>query len=157
MSSLPVVSDVGSESRPIRVRGHTLLCLHGYRGFGYSPAFVEQMSAIHQQLMNHPDQLVEVIDASDTICGACPHHAPTGCSLNTPNSEEDMRAQDRDVLNRLGLQAGERIRWKDVQRRIAAAIDPDDLSSICGSCRWRPLGYCREGLMRLRARQGAQP
>ncbi|MDF0651721.1 MAG: hypothetical protein P0121_09670 [Nitrospira sp.] len=27
----------------------------------------------------------------------------------------------------------------------------DDLPSTCGSCRWLPLGYCREGIDRLRS------
>ena len=37
---------------PIRVRAHTLLCLQGFRGEGYSAGFVENMAAIHSRVDN---------------------------------------------------------------------------------------------------------
>lgn len=38
-----------------RLRGHTLLCLQGFEGEGYSLGFVENMAAIHQTLFQNPD------------------------------------------------------------------------------------------------------
>lgn len=140
----------------IRLRGHTLLCLQGFRGLGYSPGFVENLAGIHQQLALHLDTLVEVVEEPDAVCGACPHRAAGGCSLNGADSEEDMRAQDHDVLSRLGLGSGDRATWRDILERIRRAVSPDALPDICGTCRWLSLGYCREGLARLRA-QDADP
>jgi hypothetical protein len=137
---------------PVTVRGHTLLCLQGFRGEGYSPAFVDNMATIHAALADDPGTPVRVVAEPDRICGACPHRAPDGCTLNGDRSERGMIAQDRDVLARLGLEPGTVLPWRDVLARIRAAIDGHDLPSICGSCRWLPLGYCAQGLMDLRRR-----
>lgn len=140
---------------PLRLRGHTLLCLQGFRGEGYSSLFVENLAAIHRRLHEHPEQRIEVIDTPDAVCAACPHRAPSGCTLNHEYSEVDMQAQDRDVLGRLGLTAGTVLLWGDVLDRIRTNLTGDSLFGICGQCRWLPLGYCREGIEHLRSTEQA--
>jgi hypothetical protein len=61
-----------------------------------------------------------------------------------------MVKQDQVVMQRLGLKPGDRLRWEEILIRIGRAVNGEDLPSICGSCRWLPLGYCREGINRLR-------
>ena len=141
----------------IRLRGHTLLCLQGFRGAGYSVEFVENMAAVHETLTNHPEILVEVLASPDAVCVACPHRHQSGCTLNGAKSEEDMKDQDLVVIKKLGLQIGSRIRWRDILERIRISVSGDDLPSICGSCRWLSLGYCREGVNRLGGSQRATP
>jgi hypothetical protein len=140
--------DSGSSS-PIRLRAHTLLCLQGFRGMGYSPGFIDNMAAIHRILTDHPQSLVEILDGPDDVCEACPHRQLGGCTLNGDRTEDDMKDQDHIVLQRLGLRVGSRIPWRDVLDRIHASVHADDLPSICGHCRWLPLGLCREGIERL--------
>src|SRR5712692_7447054 len=79
MSSRPIPAN---DDGAVRIRGHTLLCLQGFRGEGYSAGFIENMAALHQDLNENPDRWVEVVEAPDTFCAACPHLAPAGCSLN---------------------------------------------------------------------------
>jgi uncharacterized protein len=141
---------------PIRLRAHTLLCLQGFRGEGYSYEFVENMAAIHRSLTDHPEQWVKVVASPDVICAACPHQHPSGCGLNGPRSEQELNDQDHLVLQRLDLKVGSQISWQDLLTRIQSSMCGDDLGSICGSCRWLPLGYCREGINRLR-RSGLSP
>lgn len=149
---------VGHESRAdVRLRAHTLLCLQGFRGEGYSPSFIDNLARIHHDLAGHPEQWVEVVDAPDTVCGACPHLATAGCSLRGDGFEESMQAQDRHVLRLLGLQAGIRVQWSEILDRIRTAITGESLPSICGQCRWLPLGYCRDGIDRLRAADSVTP
>jgi uncharacterized protein len=128
------------------------LCLQGFRGKGYSKDFIDNLTAVQQSLLTDLGQPVEVTDRGDVVCGACPHQAATGCSLNGIGSEDAIRAQDHDVLRRLGLAPGDRLTWKAILDRIAASITGDSLDGICGGCRWLSLGYCREGLERLRGR-----
>jgi uncharacterized protein len=135
---------------PIRLRGHTLLCLQGFRGEGYSQEFTDNLAAVHRSLNGNPNQPVELVEEPDRVCGACPHRAPVGCTLNGSGSEAGMQAQDRNVLKRLGLSSGSMVRWRDVLDRIRVSIKGSDLPNICGSCRWLPLGYCKEGIDRLR-------
>ena len=140
--------DSGSSS-PIRLRAHTLLCLQGFRGMGYSPDFVDNMAAIHRTLTDHPQSLVEILDGPDAVCEVCPHRRLAGCTLNGDQFEKEMMAQDHAVLRRLELTVGSRIRWQDILDRIRALVQAEDLSLICGNCRWLPLGFCREGIDRL--------
>jgi uncharacterized protein len=133
----------------VRLRGHTLLCLQGFRGEGYSTEFIANMAAIHRMLTDHPEVLVEVLASTDAVCEACPHRHPSGCMLNGERSEEEMIEQDHEVLQRLGLKVGDRLRWYDILARIQTSVTGDDLPSICGGCRWLLLGYCHEGINRL--------
>jgi hypothetical protein len=110
------------------------------------------MAAIHHRLSAHPEVLVEVATSPDAVCAACPHQQSFGCTLNSEQSEDEMVAQDQVVMRRLGLKEGDCLRWEEILMRIRAAVSGEDLPSICGSCRWLPLGYCREGINRLRLR-----
>jgi hypothetical protein len=62
-----------------------------------------------------------------------------------------MQAQDRMVLAQLGLQAGQQVMWRDILERIRQRVNGTDLAGICGRCRWLPLGYCQEGIDRLKS------
>ncbi len=136
---------------PIRLRGHTLLCLLGFERKGYSPSFIDNMNAVHRTLLTRPETMVEVVEFPDAVCGACPHLALQGCTLNGDRSEEEMVLQDRDVLARLGLEAGARLRWQEILDRIRSAVRGGDLPTICGTCRWLSLGVCSRGIEQLRA------
>lgn len=159
MKDLPITHNYQSPSNPhdpIRLRAHTLLCLQGFRGEGYSARFITNMAAIHQRLADDPSQKIEIISAPDAICGACPHVSVAGCSLHGEGSEQAMQAQDRDVLTRLDLHDGDHMTWAEILDRIRASLTGESLTTICGSCRWLSLGYCREGIERLRARARGQ-
>src|SRR5579884_93843 len=138
---------------PLIIRGHTLLCLQGFRGEGYSPAFVENMEAIHRRLSNDPDTAVQVVAQTDLICAACPHRHSDGCRLKGPGFEESMKLQDREVIGRLGMTEGEIRPWREILQRVAIRISGRDLDAICGACRWLPLGYCKEGVDALKVLQ----
>ena len=112
MNDLPVLNEQFS---PIRIRAHSLLCLQGFRGEGYSPAFVDTMAAIHGTLAEHPEAVVELLTSPDALCAACPHRPTDGCTLNGEDSEQDMREQDGAVLTKLGLKAGDRVTWQDIR------------------------------------------
>ena len=122
------------------------LCLLGFRGSGYSPAFVERMQAIQDTLTADPTRQVALVDRPDRICDACPNLAEAGCTLGGPAHEAHMRDHDREVLRRLGLEAGTAQSWAAVLARIGGSIRGADLDAICTTCPWLPLGICRESV-----------
>ena len=134
----------------LRIRGHTLLCLQGFRGEGYSPEFVENLSAIHRLLTTFPEKPVEVIQAPDDICIACPNLKGDGCHLNGAGSEEEMKKQDVDVMKRLGMTEGLIFPWREILARVSRNMEGNDLVDVCGGCRWLPLGYCKKGIEALK-------
>ena len=56
------------------LRGHHLLCVHGFKGMGYSPSFVEKMKEIVADIRNpEKDFDIKVVAGFDEACLACPH------------------------------------------------------------------------------------
>jgi hypothetical protein len=140
-----------SHYEPIPIRAHSLLCLQGFRGRGYSDEFIREMSAIHAALAADPDTPVRVLATPDRLCAACPNLKAGGCTLGGPDHEAHMRAQDQDVLHRLWLAPGDVVPWHEVLRRIARSVRGDHLPAICTTCPWLSLGWCAEGIEALRA------
>jgi hypothetical protein len=131
----------------MNLRAHNLLCIQGFVGKGYSPAFVANMTRIVGAL--GAEASVTVTDAPDALCDACPNLTGKGCALHGPGTERGIVRQDRDVMARLGIGAGETLPWGAILDRIRENVAPDDLDGICGTCPWLPLGHCKEGLRRL--------
>ncbi|MEK7848277.1 MAG: DUF1284 domain-containing protein, partial [Chloroflexota bacterium] len=104
-------------NQPLRVRGHHLLCLLGYRGFGYSDAHVARMWEVKRQLWAHQETEVEVLDSPDGVCLICPHLRDSACALH-PGGEPSVRKLDRGALEALGLYSGQHITWGEVLGRI---------------------------------------
>jgi hypothetical protein len=139
---------------PVPIRAHNALCLLGFRGEGYSPGFVAETAAVHRLLLERPDQPVRLLASPDRLCGACPNLRGGGCTLGGPAHEEHMRAQDEDVLARLGVEAGATLPWREVLERVAQRVRGGDLPAICTTCPWLHLGWCAEGVERVRAERG---
>ena len=144
----PYARGMAGEAHPLRA--HMALCLLGFRGRGYSPAFVEAMDALQRELRASPGRAVRLVEAPDPLCGTCPNLTDGGCTLGGPDHEAHMRAQDRDVLDRLGLAPGAELAWGDVLERIGRSIRGTDLPGICTTCPWLGLGWCAEGVDALR-------
>jgi len=132
----------------VRLRGHNVLCIQGFVGKGYSESFVANMTDVVDSLAKD-DTEVTLLDEPDALCAACPNLEDEGCALHGAGTERRIVHQDRDVLRRLGLQAGETRRWSEIVDRIREHVRPDDLDAICGSCPWLPLGHCKAGLREL--------
>jgi len=129
----------------IRLRGHHLLCLHGFRGLGYSPEFISNMQAVKDRLLDAQVE-VEVSISPDDICAACPHLADGGCSKKE-DSEARISAKDAEVLRRLSLSPGDRLPEGDLFALVAEQFSAG-ISDLCSSCKWYPLGWCEEGIQR---------
>ena len=135
--------------RPLKIRSHHLLCILGFRGLGYSEEFVSNMGKVAAELRSDPGFPITLVVGCDAICVSCPHSREGKCRKKA-NSEVDVPIQDFELLKRLGLEAGSQMlagaAWQEVKERLT----PGDLTEICGDCEWLGLGYCAEGLERLR-------
>ena len=135
---------------PIPLRAHMVLCLIGFRGSGYSPAFVGAMKRLQEHLIDDPSARVQLLNVPDGLCGVCPHGGRGGCELQGPRHEAHMRAHDGAVLHRLGLQANDVETWGEILERIRQRVRGSDLQQICTTCPWLPLGVCQESVDGLR-------
>lgn len=134
-----------SQPSALRLRGHHLLCLHGFRGFGYSPEFVSNMLQVRDRLLDSPETEVEVTISPDDICATCPHLSNARCAKRDEESESRIGTKDAAILSRLSLSPGDRMSAREVfaltEERFRDGID-----DVCSSCRWFPLGWCAEGI-----------
>jgi len=89
----------------LRIRAHHLLCILGFRGLGYSAAFVANMARIVRRVRGRPRSKLVLLDSADSICAACPRLRAGGVCRNEKVSARD-RAKDRAVPRRLGLKRG---------------------------------------------------
>jgi hypothetical protein len=119
--------------------------MFGFRGLGYSPAFVENMRRVVALAFSDDAVMVELTDGCDAICWACPHRRDGECAA--PGSKAGrVRVRDRLVLSGLGLAAGARLDSLSLRSLVVEKITPSELPAICAGCEWLPLGYCTEGL-----------
>ncbi|MDQ8736904.1 DUF1284 domain-containing protein [Paenibacillus sp. LHD-38] len=123
----------------IRLRGHHLLCLLGYRGMGYSDDFCVNMTAIYETLRQEPQTEIEIIIGPDDVCRAYPPDKAYHC-------EGAVYGLDEAVLSKLGLVAGIRESWQALCSRVAETMVPEDISRLCTTCPWEKYGVCAEGV-----------
>ncbi|MEK8128068.1 DUF1284 domain-containing protein [Paenibacillus filicis] len=135
----------------IRLRGHHLLCLLGFRGMGYSEEFCVNMTVIYERLRMEPDTEVVMTEGPDDICAYYPQDKPPHCE------GASVYGRDALVLERLGLQLDRPLPWSEVKGRIAVEIESHDISVICATCPWEPYGVCREGVGIVRRGESLPP
>lgn len=131
------------------LRGHHLLCILGFRGYGYSPEFVAGMRAVVESLKEAPETMVELVDSRDRICLPCPHLVNGACRQHGEESEAETATRDRRVLTRLALRLGQRIAWAEVLDIMRTTLKLTDVPGLCEECQWASLGFCDEGLSAL--------
>ena len=56
----------------LTLRGHHLLCLQGFQGYGYDDKFVKNMSYINN-LRKSENTTVSITNKADDICRCCPN------------------------------------------------------------------------------------
>lgn len=145
-----------SEERLLEIRAHTLLCLQGYRGLGYSPEFIKKMDEVTTRLRNNPDTMVRIITAPDIFCRVCPNLVDDRC-ISSDNglegflleSPDNSIVSDRQVLSKLGFKENETHSWSEILGTIASKVTSEDMDDLCGDCRWREFEYCARALDKL--------
>lgn len=132
----------------ITYRPHHFMCTLGFEGKGYSSDFVKNFQAIADRLRGQggDDVVIIVAEATDSICGACPHKRDKLCG----SDEEKIQRLDAGHAAALGLKAGDQLTWSEAKRRIAARIDEETFDRICAGCSWKELGVCLTALRKLK-------
>lgn len=134
----------------LKLRGHHLLCVHGFQGEGYSPDFIEKMTEVVAFIRDvEQDGLIQVKGENDHVCKACPHLGEKGCR-SAYNAEEKIQKMDRRVFHHLGIQTGEIYGKNELVRLTREKVIPDDLDHLCEGCSWLRFGMCKEGIAQLR-------
>ncbi|AMA73620.1 MULTISPECIES: DUF1284 domain-containing protein [Aneurinibacillus] len=137
-----------------KLRGHHLLCVHGFQGMGYSPSFIKTMREMVECIRDPEcDIRLEVTIGFDEVCGACPHKGQTKCEAGE-DSDLHVRRMDAKVIRHLHIEPERTYSKKWLVQRTAQMVKPDDLDFLCLGCSWLSYGVCKEGIRRLKERYG---
>lgn len=117
----------------MRLRGHHLVCLHHFRGEGYSPGFVAELAALIRRA--EAGEPVQVLLGADDVCAACPHLEGGACR-HTGQSEAEVARMDAAALRLLNLSPGATTTWAWLKGRLPEVM-PEWRASFCGECQWR--------------------
>jgi uncharacterized protein len=126
------------EAPPIRLRGHHFLCLLTYKGLGYTPAFVENMTAIATRI-NAGDKVI-LHPGPDDICAALTPADRAACNHDCAKPEtaalDEMAEKATVAVLGHGLEEAFVLDEGKVARLRAAFLSGESRAA-CGMCRWR--------------------
>lgn len=125
---------------PIRLRGHHFLCLLTYKGLGYTPAFVENLSAVAQAITGgHPVILGE---GPDDICNGLSAEDRIVCShdCSKPETGEIDNLAIAAVAPLIGLDMAEPFTLSaEIITRLRAEFSNGSIRAACQRCLWKGL------------------
>jgi hypothetical protein len=114
------------------LRGHHLLCLQGFQGYGYDGNFVENMTRINF-LRKQPDTTVFLTSDDDDICRSCPNLKNNLCQ--NQNHNERIKSMDEEVISKLKLK--EEYNSVDLFKNVEKIFNSkESVSKICCECIW---------------------
>lgn len=125
----------------INIRPHHLLCIHGFRGKGYSDGFVKSMTNIVNEIKGNKDIKLNITYSVDDICYNCPNKI----GENLCTGQEKILTLDGEVVKILNL-AEKAYSYKELYEKIKSNLTESDFARICSTCEWYSLGYCKEGI-----------
>lgn len=122
---------------PVRLRGHHFLCILTYRGYGYTPAFVANMTEIVADIGR--GRLVELAEGPDAICGGLTADDRRAC--NHDCSKVETLELDRLAVQEVGALLGADVSGPiEIGRATVAilrtAFAARAIRSACRRCPW---------------------
>jgi len=116
----------------LKLRGHHLLCLKGFQGYGYDENFVENMINVNS-LRKNKSTTVTLSYNPDDICSSCPNLKDNICINQTEN--EKIVSMDKEVLKKLDTaKEYNSIELFEIVDEIFNS--KESVSEICYNCMW---------------------
>ena len=114
------------------LRGHHLLCLKGFQGYGYDENFTENMTDVNEK-RRLSSTLVSLTNSPDDICKACPNLANGLCGSELQN--ERIVNMDNEVLKKLDI--SKEFNSVELFEKIDEIFNTkESVSKICFECMW---------------------
>lgn len=116
----------------MELRGHHLLCILGFQGYGYSEDFVLNMTRINE-LRKTDKTTIKLINSSDDICSACPNLKNDLCENEMQN--ETIVKMDEEVLSEFDI--NKEYNGIDLFNEVILKFNTlKSVENICNDCKW---------------------
>jgi hypothetical protein len=122
---------------PVQLRGHHFLCILTYRGFGYTPAFVQNMTAIVTDIGR--GRAVRLTHGPDDICNGLTTDDRHVCNHDCSKAEtiELDRLAVEEVGNLLDIDLSDPVAIDHAMvTRLRSAFAERSIRSACRRCPW---------------------
>lgn len=116
----------------MKLRGHHLLCILGFQGYGYSEDFVLNMVRINE-LRKSDKTTIKLINRPDDICSACPNLKDDVCENKMQN--ENIVKMDNEVLSQFNI--NQEYNAIDLFNEVVLKFNTlKSVENICNDCKW---------------------
>ena len=116
----------------IKLRGHHLLCLQGFQGYGYSEDFVSNMTRINE-LRKSNECIISLTNEPDDICFSCPNLKNNLCENEIQNSI--IVKMDNEVLSKLN--SNKEHNSINLFDEVASKFNSlKSVENVCNGCKW---------------------
>ena len=110
--------------------------MQGFQGYGYSEDFSKNMSEIIEILQNFPEQEIEIVAETDSICTCCPYNINGKCQESQISNDKivsiDMKVLEKLDISPKSIFEAEKI-FEITNRKLKTY---HDVKEICGDCSW---------------------
>ena len=127
---------------PVRLRGHHFLCILTYRGYGYTPAFVKNMTEIVEAIGQ--GRKVVLVEGPDDICSGLTPECRKICDhdCSRPSTAEiDLFASDA-ARQFIPLNSEPFVLDRDHVELMRREFAGGAIRQACGRCPWK--NFCTE-------------
>ena len=116
----------------IKLRGHHLLCLQGFQGYGYSEDFVLNMTRINE-LRKSDECIITLTNEPDDICSACPNLKNNLCENKKQN--QIIVKMDEEVLSKIN--SNDEHNAIDLFDEVSSKFNSlKSVGNVCNDCKW---------------------
>lgn len=116
----------------LTIRGHHLLCLKGFQGYGYDKNFVKNMNSVNSK-RKLSETTVYLCDCPDDICSSCPNLIDGICENESQNKM--IMSMDREVLKK--IDSTKEHNSIELFDKIDEIFNTEEsVSKICFNCKW---------------------
>ena len=116
----------------INIRGHHLLCLQGFQGYGYSEDFILNMTHINE-MRKSKDTIITLTNDCDDICAFCPNLKNNICENKKQN--DILKEMDRKVLSKLDI--NKEYNALELFDEVSFKFNTlESVKKICVGCKW---------------------
>lgn len=114
------------------LRGHHLLCLKGFQGYGYDQDFVKNMTDINTK-RKLDTTTIKLTNSSDDICKNCPKLESNLCE--NENQNKRIVEMDNEVLRNLNV--SKEYNAVELFKKVDSIFNTkESVSKICSNCMW---------------------
>ncbi|AZT89289.1 DUF1284 domain-containing protein [Caldicellulosiruptor changbaiensis] len=133
----------------IELRFHHLLCFLGFRGLGYNKEFVDNFRKVYEKVFTEGQKVI-LVTHPDVICQKCPRLVDGICTAEDKVENFDVKL--REFLCKNGISNFDNVLPSEIYK-VIKKLSTQEFEDICRSCEWFSLGYCKEGLLKLKSEQ----